>query len=92
MPCRRWAAPYLVPGYFPRPLNYPPRSRYFGPAAGGDANTYLQLIELFNETTWQTELGQMLDLTSQPQPGSGLPIDLDRFTLERYRAIVEYKT
>ena len=66
--------------------------RYFAPSAGGDAATYLQLIELFNETTWQTELGQMLDLTSQPQPGSGLPIDLDRFTLQRYRAIVEYKT
>lgn len=69
--------------------------RYFGAAgaaAPGAEAVYLQLVELFNETTWQTELGQMLDLTSQPQPTSGQPIDLDRFTLQRYRAIVEYKT
>jgi farnesyl diphosphate synthase len=52
---------------------------------------YAQLLELFNETTWQTELGQMLDLTSQPLPGAG-EIDLDRFTLHRYKKIVEYKT
>ncbi len=56
-----------------------------------DKPYYLQLIELFNETTWQTELGQLLDLTSQPLPGAG-EIDLDRFTLDRYRKIVEYKT
>jgi farnesyl diphosphate synthase len=52
---------------------------------------YTQLLELFTETTWQTELGQLLDLTSQPAPAVG-PIDLDRFTLERYRGIVKYKT
>jgi farnesyl diphosphate synthase len=43
------------------------------------------------QVTWQTELGQLMDLTSQPQPGAGA-IDLDRFTLERYTAIVKYKT
>lgn len=52
---------------------------------------YLQLIELFNQTTWETELGQLLDLTSQPLPGAG-QIDLDRFTIERYKLIVKYKT
>ncbi|GMI36173.1 hypothetical protein TeGR_g7093 [Tetraparma gracilis] len=31
----------------------------------------------------------MLDLTSQPQGG---PVDLKRFTLERYKLIVQYKT
>lgn len=39
----------------------------------------------------QTELGQLMDLTSQPQPAAG-PIDLDRFTPERYRQIVKHKT
>ncbi len=39
--------------------------------------------------TLQTELGQLLDLTSQPMDGK---IDLNRFTLERYRLIVKYKT
>ena len=52
---------------------------------------YVQLLDLFNETTWQTELGQLLDLTSQPLPGAG-DIDLDRFTIERYKLIVEHKT
>lgn len=39
--------------------------------------------------TLQTELGQLLDLTSQPMDGN---IDLNRFTLDRYRLIVKYKT
>merc|ERR1712000_376628 len=44
---------------------------------------------LFLETTRQTELGQLLDLTSQPLDGK---IDLSRFTMERYTSIVKYKT
>jgi farnesyl diphosphate synthase len=50
---------------------------------------YLPLIELFNEVTYQTELGQLLDLTSQDQDA---PMDLDKFTEERYKGIVKYKT
>jgi farnesyl diphosphate synthase len=41
---------------------------------------YLDLVELFHEVIYKTEMGQLLDLTSQPldeQP------DLNRFTLER---------
>jgi len=57
----------------------------------GGSPSYVELLELFNEVTWQTELGQLLDLTSQPPPAVGA-IDLDRFTLERYKAIVKYKT
>lgn len=50
---------------------------------------YPQLVDLFLETTRQTELGQLLDLTSQPQDS---PIDLNRFTIQRYNSIVKYKT
>jgi farnesyl diphosphate synthase len=57
---------------------------------GKDPN-YGKILELFNEVTWQTELGQLLDLTTQPLPAAG-PIDLDRFTLQRYKQIVKYKT
>jgi farnesyl diphosphate synthase len=58
--------------------------RYFG------AETfYPQLVDLFIEVTRQTELGQLLDLTSQRLDG---PIELHRFTEERYFAIVKYKT
>ena len=57
----------------------------------GGAPIYGALLELFNEVTWQTELGQLLDLTSQPPPAVGA-IDLDRFTLDRYKSIVKYKT
>mmetsp|Transcript_15759 Transcript_15759/g.53479 ORF Transcript_15759/g.53479 Transcript_15759/m.53479 type:complete len:396 (-) Transcript_15759:115-1302(-) len=50
---------------------------------------YVQLVDLFLEVTRQTELGQLLDLTTQSQDGT---IDLTRFTMERYRSIVKYKT
>jgi farnesyl diphosphate synthase len=58
---------------------------------GAEPALYAALLELFNEVTWQTELGQLLDLTSQPPPAVA-PVDLDRFTLERYQSIVKYKT
>ncbi|XP_023661933.1 farnesyl pyrophosphate synthase [Paramormyrops kingsleyae] len=49
---------------------------------------YTHLLELFTETSFQTELGQALDLMTAP-PNK---IDLNRFTEERYKAIVKYKT
>jgi farnesyl diphosphate synthase len=58
--------------------------RYFGAES-----YYPQLVDLFVEVTRQTELGQLLDLTSQPQGGV---LDLTRFTEERYSSIVKYKT
>eukprot|EP01038_Epipyxis_sp_PR26KG_P008502 gene8502-11494_t len=58
--------------------------QYFGKEA-----YYPQLVDIFIEVTRQTELGQLLDLTSQPLGG---PLDLNRFTIERYTAIVQYKT
>ena len=50
---------------------------------------YMHILDLFLDTTVQTELGQLLDLTSNPMDG---PTDLDRFTIERYMYIVKYKT
>jgi farnesyl diphosphate synthase len=50
---------------------------------------YYQLVDIFLEVTRQTEFGQLLDLTSQPLSG---PLDLSRYTMERYCSIVKYKT
>lgn len=58
--------------------------RYFGTEP-----YYAELLDLFIEVTRQTEIGQLLDLTSQPLGGA---INLDRFTIERYTSIVKYKT
>ncbi|XP_069625460.1 farnesyl pyrophosphate synthase-like isoform X2 [Ranitomeya imitator] len=49
---------------------------------------YLSLLELFLETSYQTELGQALDLITA-HPGK---VDLDRYTESRYKSIVKYKT
>jgi farnesyl diphosphate synthase len=40
---------------------------------------YTDLLELMHEVTYQTELGQMLDLITAPEHD----IDLDKFTIER---------
>ncbi|KAG5185375.1 farnesyl pyrophosphate synthase, partial [Tribonema minus] len=50
---------------------------------------YLQLVELFHDVTYRTEMGQLLDLTSQPLDK---PPDFARFTATRYAMIVKYKT
>ncbi|KAF7496144.1 Farnesyl pyrophosphate synthase [Sarcoptes scabiei] len=46
---------------------------------------YIQLIDLFNSVTFQTTLGQCLDLLSSS-------LDFSKFTEDRYDAIVKYKT
>lgn len=51
---------------------------------------YVNLLEIFLETTYQTELGQMLDLLSQPQ-GEG-NVDLSTLNHKAYSKIVIYKT
>ncbi|POM78349.1 Farnesyl pyrophosphate synthetase [Phytophthora palmivora] len=50
---------------------------------------YLDLVDTFHDVVFHTEIGQLLDLTSQPLDGE---VDLDRFTVERYRQIVINKT
>lgn len=39
---------------------------------------YIDLIEVFLETTWQTEIGQLTDLITAPEE-----VDLSKFSLER---------
>nr|AFR13038.1 farnesyl-diphosphate synthase [Wolfiporia cocos] len=49
---------------------------------------YGYLIELFHETTYQTEIGQLIDLITAPEDH----VDLTKFSLEKYKLIVIYKT
>lgn len=58
---------------------------------GSDMVSYCALNDLFREVSFQTQLGQMLDLTSQPQ-GRKDPALLKDFTLDNYHRIITYKT
>ncbi|KAF1809639.1 ERG20 farnesyl diphosphate synthase [Eremomyces bilateralis CBS 781.70] len=49
---------------------------------------YTDLLELFHEVTFQTELGQQCDLLTAPEDH----VDLDNFSLDKYFFIVRYKT
>ncbi|KAJ2081894.1 Farnesyl pyrophosphate synthetase [Coemansia sp. RSA 988] len=49
---------------------------------------YIGLVELFHETSYQTELGQMVDLLTAPEND----INLNRFSIQKHGYIVEYKT
>ncbi|KAM4735239.1 LOW QUALITY PROTEIN: farnesyl pyrophosphate synthase-like [Anableps anableps] len=50
---------------------------------------YVHLLELFNEITFLSELGQALDLMTTSPPGQ---IDLSLFSMQKFKAIVKYKT
>ena len=50
---------------------------------------YVDLLEVFLETTYKTELGQLLDLRTLP-PNEEL--NLNNFTKDAYKKIVKYKT
>ncbi|KAL0612180.1 Farnesyl pyrophosphate synthase [Plecturocebus cupreus] len=52
-----------------------------------DQPYYLNLIELFLQISYQTEIEQTLDLITVPQGN----MDLGRFTEKRYKSIVKYK-
>lgn len=55
--------------------------------------SYAQILELFIDTTFQTEVGQHIDTNGTPYAdGKRAPLDLARFTLDRYRGCVRYKT
>ncbi|SAL96311.1 hypothetical protein [Absidia glauca] len=49
---------------------------------------YVDMIELFHEVAFQTELGQLCDLITAPEDN----VDLDKFSVEKHRFIVIYKT
>ncbi|KAH8799509.1 farnesyl-diphosphate synthase [Flagelloscypha sp. PMI_526] len=49
---------------------------------------YVDLLELFLETTFQTEMGQLIDLITADE----VHVDLDKFSLEKHSKIVIYKT
>lgn len=52
---------------------------------------HIRLVQLFSDVSLSTQLGQMLDLHSQPQGKKGADI-LKNFSLELYTKIVVYKT
>ncbi|ROW02619.1 hypothetical protein VSDG_01628 [Cytospora chrysosperma] len=49
---------------------------------------YVDLIELFHEVTYQTEIGQLTDLLTAPEE----KVNLNNFSMEKYKFIVIYKT
>ena len=49
---------------------------------------YVELLELFHEITFQTELGQQCDLLTAPEE----KVDLSNFSMEKYTFIVIFKT
>ena len=49
---------------------------------------YADLLELFHEVAFRTELGQTCDLITAPEDD----VDLGRFSMEKYWFIVRYKT
>ncbi|TLS27285.1 hypothetical protein PpBr36_05525 [Pyricularia pennisetigena] len=53
-----------------------------------DHPAYVDLMELFHEVTYQTEIGQLCDLLTAPEE----KVNLDNFSMEKYRFIVIYKT
>ncbi|KAI9807108.1 MAG: hypothetical protein M1825_005825 [Sarcosagium campestre] len=49
---------------------------------------YVDLLELFHDVTFQTELGQQCDLLTAPEDH----VDLANFSMDKYRFIVRFKT
>lgn len=54
----------------------------------GGKGYYVKLLELFHEVTMQTITGQCLDMKTAPEDH----VDFSSYTLDRYKAIVKYKT
>jgi farnesyl diphosphate synthase len=53
-----------------------------------DHRSYVDMVELFHEVTFQTELGQTCDLLTAPEDH----VDLDNFSMEKFTFIVIFKT
>ncbi|KAJ5714378.1 farnesyl pyrophosphate synthase [Penicillium malachiteum] len=50
--------------------------------------SYLRLMEVFHEASFHTQLGQLCDMITASEDR----VDLDKFSMERYESIVQYKT
>ena len=50
--------------------------------------SYVDLLELFHEITFKTEVGQLCDLITAPEDN----VDLTNFSLQKFQFIVAYKT
>ncbi|KAF2646942.1 hypothetical protein P280DRAFT_441441 [Massarina eburnea CBS 473.64] len=50
--------------------------------------SYIDMVELFHETSFQTELGQCCDLLTAPED----EVDLNNFSLDKFSFIVIFKT
>jgi len=66
--------------FFVEMLTYKILKRHFG-----QEPYYMQLVDLFLETTFQTECGQLLDTLC-------LNLSIEDFTVDRWTLIVKYKT
>ncbi|KAJ7430989.1 farnesyl-diphosphate synthase [Mycena galericulata] len=65
------------------------RAPGIGMIAINDATPYyVDLLELFHDTTYQTEMGQLIDLITAPEDH----VDLSKFSLKKHSLIVIYKT
>jgi len=53
-----------------------------------DHSSYVDMVELLHEVTFQTELGQTCDLLTAPEDR----VDLDNFSMEKFTFIVIFKT
>jgi len=49
---------------------------------------YIELVELFHDVTFKTEVGQLADLLTAPED----KVNLDKFNMRTYQFIVIYKT
>lgn len=49
---------------------------------------YIDFVELFHETSFQTEIGQTCDLLTAPEDA----VDLNKFSMDKFKFIVIYKT
>ncbi|KAI0051516.1 farnesyl diphosphate synthase [Auriscalpium vulgare] len=49
---------------------------------------YVDLLDLFHDISYKTEMGQLIDLLTAPEDH----VDLSKFSLERHKLIVIYKT
>jgi len=55
----------------------------------GRHKEYSALVDIFHQVATQTEMGQLLDMTTEDPEGK---LDFTRFTMKRYKSIVKFKT